>query len=625
MAQLTGAAALDASGQDASGREATGLEATGLEATPAEAAVAPQRLLLIMVDTLRRDHLGAYGYDRPTSPTIDRLARHGVLFEDVRSTSSWTKPAIASLFTGVGPLVHGVEKGSLPELRRGEVDALAQGWQTLPEVFRAHGFATIGFCANPHVAERTGLAQGFDRLLWGRQRGEHLAVKLLNWLETPYDLGAPALRRYARSPRNLLAGWHRRPIQAPDGVRVERQNGTLILSREDDSNARKTIELSLGDLEPEASGRWVLALRARHPERTALTVWAGSGADRRSVLQLQRSWVTDTTIDHVLLDLASDRPEALTLEVALSSGSSRLELLDLVLMPEAEIERAQRWLAYVHFMQAHLPYPATDEHMRLFPPRGGKPTPLTPRAIRSLGRQQVRGAQSLEDYEARYDATIHEVDSYIKLIIERLAALELLAGTLIVVTSDHGEELMDHGAMNHAHSLYDELVRIPLIFSQAGRWPEGVRVAAPASIIDLYPTLVDLMGWTVPDQPTGRSLLPAMVGNRVAEVPTLMTHTAMSNQRLDRLDALVDGRWKLIHDRATGGSTPFELYDLIEDPDEQYDLAASHPDVVARLASRLDELRQAEATLATELGHEATPVELSAEAEAELRSLGYVD
>ncbi len=118
-------------------------------------------VVLIVVDTLRADHLGAYGYARPTSPRLDDLAASGVRFATTRSASSWTASSVASIFTGLYPAVHGLEKGD---------DVLAGDLTTLAERFAANGYATAGFSANAaFVTTEQGFAQGFDefRVLHG--------------------------------------------------------------------------------------------------------------------------------------------------------------------------------------------------------------------------------------------------------------------------------------------------------------------------------------------------------------------------------------------------------------------------------------------------------------------------
>jgi arylsulfatase A-like enzyme len=118
-------------------------------------------VVMIVVDTLRADHLGAYGYARPTSPHLDALAAAGVRFTTTRAASSWTAASVASIFTGLYPAVHGLQAND---------DVLADGLTTLAERFAANGYATAGFSANAaFVTAEQGFAQGFDefRVLHG--------------------------------------------------------------------------------------------------------------------------------------------------------------------------------------------------------------------------------------------------------------------------------------------------------------------------------------------------------------------------------------------------------------------------------------------------------------------------
>jgi arylsulfatase A-like enzyme len=111
-------------------------------------------LIVIVVDTLRADHLGCYGYGRPTSPGLDRLAGESVLFENAYASSSWTAPSIASLFTSVHPSVHGVTTFAA---------ALPDSLPTMAEVLQRQGFRNTGLSANfVHIIERKGFGRGFD-------------------------------------------------------------------------------------------------------------------------------------------------------------------------------------------------------------------------------------------------------------------------------------------------------------------------------------------------------------------------------------------------------------------------------------------------------------------------------
>ena len=333
---------------------ATNVVSGAVEADTRTRWTPPQRVLFVVVDSLRPDHLGFHGYDRPTSPHLDELARHGALFLEARSTSSWTKPAVASLFSGVGPLVHGVEKGSLPEMRNGPVDALSDAWVTLPELFQHQGFTTIGFSANPHVAEGTGLAQGFDRLIWSRQRGDQLQQRFLAWLETPYDWSKNAWQRAASDSENLLRDWRKLATRHPEpgklevGTRADR----LVLRRGPQAGEGPvSLKIPLATRQGTAVGPHLLALRAwrQGAVKAKISMSEGEGApDSRFELRFSR--LEDHTADHRTFKLAG-ADLTLTLEVSLLREDASFELEEVFLLPETRVPRNDRWFAYLHFMQ----------------------------------------------------------------------------------------------------------------------------------------------------------------------------------------------------------------------------------------------------------------------------------
>jgi arylsulfatase A-like enzyme len=127
-------------------------------------------VVVIVIDTLRPDHLGFLGYARETAPFLSELASRSQVFTEAVSTSSWTAPSTASLFTGLHPLRHGVVMGVLAHgVRAGnQVEPLALNRlpskvPTLPELFHDAGYRTYGLAANPNIGDDIGFARGFDR------------------------------------------------------------------------------------------------------------------------------------------------------------------------------------------------------------------------------------------------------------------------------------------------------------------------------------------------------------------------------------------------------------------------------------------------------------------------------
>ena len=112
-------------------------------------------VVVVTVDTLRADHLGCYGYPRPTSPFLDSIAAQGTLCADATAAAAWTKPATATILTGLHPSRHGA-------LYHGSLLQLPDGKQTLAEAFRERGYVTAGFVANPNLKKVFGFDRGFD-------------------------------------------------------------------------------------------------------------------------------------------------------------------------------------------------------------------------------------------------------------------------------------------------------------------------------------------------------------------------------------------------------------------------------------------------------------------------------
>ena len=122
---------------------------------PGASEIAGPNVVFVTIDTLRADHLGCYGYERPTSPFIDSIAEAGTRFDDPVSAAAWTKPATGTLFTGLHPSRHGA-------LYHGSSLHLPAGMQTLAEAFRERGYATAGFVSNPNIKAIFEFDRGFD-------------------------------------------------------------------------------------------------------------------------------------------------------------------------------------------------------------------------------------------------------------------------------------------------------------------------------------------------------------------------------------------------------------------------------------------------------------------------------
>jgi len=219
---------------------------------------------------------------------------------------------------------------------------------------------------------------------------------------------------------------------------------------------------------------------------------------------------------------------------------------------------------------------------------------------------------------ALYDAEILYTDLVVSRLLSRLADRRLLENTVVVFTADHGEEFFEHGATLH-NTLHEEVLRVPLLIRLPGGARGGSRVPDPVRLVDVKPTLLDLLGIASGESLLeGRSLLPAIFGRSLEAQPL---YAEWKNPRRDML-ALTEGGYKLIWDRLEKRRL---LFDKTRDRAETQDISSTHPDLADRLEARLLELEASH--LERRASQPGGRARLSApELELEkLRALGYLD
>jgi arylsulfatase A-like enzyme len=184
----------------------------------------------------------------------------------------------------------------------------------------------------------------------------------------------------------------------------------------------------------------------------------------------------------------------------------------------------------------------------------------------------------------RYDSELQFADHNIGLILAKIDELGLTEKTIVVITADHGEEFMEHGIKFHSRSLFNQVARIPLVV----RYP-GVAarvIGTPVSLMDVMPTLLDLVGLPGPSGMNGVSLADAIRGTGDApDRPVLMEVYPQKNIERD-LIAIAYRTWKVIWDREANS---FSLFSLTDDADDTHDLAPEEPERLAELQAMLFE------------------------------------
>jgi arylsulfatase A-like enzyme len=405
-------------------------------------------VVFVLIDTLRRDHVGTLGYDRATTPHLDRLASEGFVASGMLAHSSQTAPSVASMFTSKAPHAHGVQFD--PRTQRfgndGESKAplLGEGNLTLAEVLSGEGYFTAAAIANPWLRTEFGFAQGFDH--------------------------------YVESP------CHRKKRAICDGARINEA-------------ASKVIH--------------------EHP--------------------------------------------------------------------------AEKIFLYLHYLDVHNPYAHAGELPSVFRKGPG-------RVVYLNGPIEGVSAENLAYSIDAYDDGVLYTDSLIGELVRELEAAAAERDVLLVITSDHGDEFLEHGGMGHGSTLYPELIETFTIF-----WRPENRIMHPrdeqlSGTIDIAPTILDLVGVRKPEQMAGRSLLGS--SSRGAVIAELAGNKAAIKEH-----------WGLIRDLDTHQDEVVAYAGARE--------SEPTPALVAELGSLLDALEPRE-----------TPVNSAAPDPAvvqQLKALGYIE
>ncbi|UCE85520.1 MAG: sulfatase [Deltaproteobacteria bacterium] len=264
------------------------------------------------------------------------------------------------------------------------------------------------------------------------------------------------------------------------------------------------------------------------------------------------------------------------------------------------LERGPRqpFFLYLHPMNTHGPYRVPPDRQTAL--LGRRPS----RAFSyyrghmggiTSGRELERRARVSDAYVAslveQYDTAIRYTTDELGRLFEMLKRQGLYDDSLIIVTSDHGEELFDHGGFSHGYSLHEEVLRVPL-YVKLPRQRETRTVRARVSVMDLYPTVLEALGIPVEGTLDGVSLLPLLRGSAEAAARaadrTLLYQINWPKRCIAR--SIVSQQYKLIeidwNYEGAGGQT--RLYDLAADPRESVDLSGARPELLARLRGELD-------------------------------------
>ena len=409
-------------------------------------------VLLISIDTLRADHVGAYGYERSTTPNLDSLASGAILFENAISQAPSTLPSHTSMLTSLYPSEHGAEIWSY----------LGGSKTTLAEILKSRSYSTAAFVSGSQLNKSYNLGQGFDTYddsSMEKNAGNVTALSL-DWLSEHYKEKFFLLV-------HLFDPHH--PYSPPEGYNVF-----------DTFNDTKSVVWNASSLSIEDSTGLLLGIR--------------SG----------RVNITEKELEHLI---------------------------------------------------------------------------------------------------SLYDGEIRHADYNAGILLDRVGKLGIANRTIIIIVSDHGEEFKDHGGMLHSHTLYNELLRVPLIIKVPGM--PAARIGGQARLIDIMPTVLDALGIAA-ENLRGVSLLKTTgsldaYSERFGNATRLLAEISLST-----------GKEKIIYSIKRGSK---RIFDLESDPKELVDIANSTG------AIGLDKkLSDVFSSLEREQGKSV----INKEQEERLRSLGYM-
>lgn len=496
------------------------LAAGWLAACSPEPSKSPRNLLVIVLDTLRPDHLSCYGYERDTSPHLDAYAQDCFLFDAAQSSAPWTAPSLISLMTSLHPDAHGV-------LDNKALTALPDDVDTLAEILERSGYATGAFTEGGYAKQSFGLGQGFA--VYPTNPGD----------EVSYTSNTAFPSRLESNLDRLLAWLEARPEGEPFFGFFQ-------------------------TYEPHAPFR----------------------APARFVRRYESEY--DEALEHEECASAIERWNA---ERELAEAGLRLlqrHLLHCSFQGMPRIERAQELIDYGQEWGVQLSRSKLAEDPGL-----------------------VAWVRNL------YDAEIAFTDHELQRLWKALVANRQSDNTLVVIVSDHGEGLGEHGHLEHGRVLYEEVLHVVFLLRVPFGGFEPRRTSYPARTIDVLPTVLELLD--VPlgrTRPQGESLVRVLRGEEDSPPPSFSHVRAWGANA----HSVRDGNWRLIVDHETGTT---ELYDLSTDPDESIDRAQARPEIARRMLQVLENQRALDAALHEQLRAGEVRAIIDSSTLHDLEGLGY--
>jgi len=531
---------------------------------------------MLTVDALRADRTSVYGYDRPTTPILERLAKDAIVCDRAFSLGTFTQSAAVQLFTSTAPLSYG------------GFDAGAVGRpDTLFKHFQKNGYRTTAISTLHWVNSFFGYGSGLD---------------IEHQLFVPNTLVGVAVA----TMRNSLKGYHGGDLGHDEMMAVV---GPAVAKLFEDADAYFSTRLERRDehardypdslfVNEDYDPERIKRLIQKHREQFEVDP-AGYVERHLSHVPAPNEWLAgEWRLCRPLRRLAGEavfrlinrfvgmvNPALATARAArfrqyVDAGA----LADKTIAELREAPRDKPFLIWCHFMDTHVPYVSGY---------GRKWYRQTPDYLERLGHARTKDAALVfrdpraqqpdiqKKSAALYDAAISWTDEQIGRIVDALDEMNLAEDTIVMVCGDHGEELGDHGDLGHYFLLYEHSLRVPMIFRRKGMQPK--RLSGLNTIQDVGPTLANMAGLPPAAGWIGE---PADSQNATAREYVVMETFYGGNCLFEHRPLYFAARshthkliWSEGIDPADGFSPDGpQLFDLTTDPGEQRNIhAEGHP------------------------------------------------
>lgn len=427
-------------------------------------------VILIIIDTLRADHMSLYGYERQTTPFIDEYSERGIIFENAMAPSSWTTPSMASMFSSRYAGMNGMDHWE---------DKLPNGLVTIAETLAEKGYFTKAISTNTQVSPYFCYDQGFADFL-------HLPGHGFKQLLFPYFIFSKPFSSF----REFL-------------YRIG------FLDANTEYGSAKNVN------------EWII--------------------------------------------------------------------------PWLEQNHTSRYFLYLHYMEPHWPYYPTETEYSTGKRFTREDLKLFHRFF-YLDKTTEDVSHFKNTLTDRYDDEIRRIDHRIGELFQAFDKNHVWDNSLVILTSDHGEELVDHGLYNHGHTMYQELLHVPLVLFFPDGLNAGMRIEDHVDLLDIAPTVHEYLGIPSTEHLEGVSLIPLIQGDskryRTAKRDYFGEVFVFRKEgHLNRIYALMNGNYKLILDRS---EEPREirdqitLFDLDSESTEIRNLAELLPDITHTMLAQMD-------------------------------------